>query len=887
MLTAGTRVGPYEIVSWLGAGGMGEVYRARDTTLGREVALKTLPDELAREPRRLTRLRTEARVLASLNHPGIATLFGVEDLDGGVPVLVMELVEGETLADRMRRGPLALKEALAVADQIAFALGAAHEKGVLHRDLKPANIRLSREGRVKLLDFGLADVVREAALDSQVDTHTSPSSHAHALVGTAPYMSPEQARGQEVDRRGDIWAFGCIVFEMLTGERAFAGVTFSDTVAAVLDREPRWEALPRDTPVAASRLLRRCLEKEKDQRLRDIGDARLEVEDLLAGSTWTEHAMTAPSRHPSWTVWVLLGALLGGLVAWLIQRPATVRRDVLRFAVDWSDDPVPGSLLVSPAGDRIVYNTARGPIVRELDQQEGRLLLGATGLPGTAGASTGAAVDSPFFSPDGRWIGFHDGADSTLKKVSLTGGAPLALGKDVFEAYGATWGPDDRIVFTPNNFSGLWLAPASGGEPRELTKPDRSKGEKSHRWPHYLPGGKAVLFTVGSNRLDRWDDARIEALVLGTGERRAILEGGTSPVYVQSGHLLYRRGTSILAAPFDLDRLEVTGASVAIVDGVQSPSFNGAPFFTVAREGLLAYVPHTARMARLVLVDRAGEARPLSAFIENVREPRLSPDGRSVAVRRSGANGQVWRFDIEREAFSQVTFEWDNIVPVWTADGKSLIVSSTPGFKLHRVSADGSGRPELLGETLRGAPGSVTPDGKFLLFHSEARDTKGDIWILPLDRAGEPRMFLQTPGFGRHPMISPDGRCVAYESHESGSREIYPRSFPGGGGKVQVSSGGGFHPVWARTGEELFYRVEVEGNRRRMMVVDVQRGPTIRISRPRTLFEDSFDGSDDSSFDVLPDGKHFVMIETKRDPITHFNIVLNWFEELKRLVPSR
>ncbi len=876
MLMAGTRVGPYEIVSWLGAGGMGEVYRARDTKLLREVALKTLPEELARQPERLARLKQEARILASLNHPGIATLHGLEDSDG-VPVLVMELVEGETLADRLRRGPLPFRQAMAVAHQIALALEAAHEKGVLHRDLKPANIRLARDGPVKLLDFGLARAVRGAALDSRLDTETSPRSEPGAVLGTAPYMSPEQARGQELDRRGDVWAFGCVLFEMLSGKRAFEGETYSDTVAAVLDREPDWAALPRETPPTTLRLLRRCLQKEKDKRLRDIGDARLELEEVLAGPASNGEVHGPPRRSASWPAIAALATLLAGIGWWQVQRSPRTRKEVVRLALTTSVSDSDWTPLLSPDGQRYVDSTPSGLMVRELDRPEGRL------IPRTASAYR------PFFSPDGQWLGFNDVDDGTLKKVSLTGGAPLTLCRGVFLIAGATWGPDDSIVFTPNFSSGLWQVSAAGGDARELTKPDRSGGEKSHRWPRYLPGGKAVLFTVGLRRLTKWDDARIEILRLPSGERRTILEGGTGASYAESGHLVYQRGATIHAAPFDLDRLATTGAPVAVVDGVGSASVNGIPRFTVTRTGMLAYLPDAPGPERLVRVDRSGEASPLGPRVDFPLEgPRLSPDGRVIAVAMGTANQQVWRFDIEREAFSQVTFEWDNWFPRWTADGESLIVSTTPGFKLHRVRADGSGSPEplLAREESATGLGGMTADGRLLVYEKTGTNTRADLWILPLEPAGEPRPFLQTPAEEGWPAISPSGRLLAYTSDESGRWEIYVRSFPDGGRKVQVSSGGGWYPVWARSGKELFYRAPLEGSKRQMMVADVSPGIPIRVSRSRRLFEDPYE---DVGYDVLPDGQHFVMVQSERKapPITHLNVVLNWFEELNRLVPPK
>jgi serine/threonine-protein kinase len=562
------------------------------------------------------------------------------------------------------------------------------------------------------------------------------------------------------------------------------------------------------------------------------------------------------------------------------QLSPSVPKKAVRFSMEAAASVDPSTrqqaLLLSPTGDRIVYQSRSGLVVRELDQWEGRV------IPGTAG------VLWPFFSPDGKWLGFRDPVDFSLKKVSLTGGAPLFLCKGVANSLGATWGPDDMIVFA-SDFTGLWQVPASGGQPRELTKPDRARGEKTLRWPHYLPGGQAVLFTVGTSRLTRWDDARIDVLVLRTGERRTILEGGSAAVYVESGHLVYQRGASLFAVPFDLDRLATTGTPVAVVDGVQSNSnVQGGPSFTLARTGMLAYVPHTRNAQRLVRVNRAGEAQPLTPWTGGVRCPRLSPDGRVVAAMIDGANEQVWRFDIERETFSQVTFEWDNQFPVWTPDGEFLIVSSGPGGQLRRVRADGgSGSPEplLAGKGFNRIPGSVTADGKFLAYYELGTNTLDDIWVMSLERDAEPRVLVQTRGTDDVPAISPNGRFLAYESDESGRFEIYLRSFPDGGHRIQVSDGGGVHPVWARSGKELFYQAPLEGSRWRMMVADLSQEDPLRIARGRGLFEIPFA----RAYDVFPDGQHFAMLEIDQEAsrITHFNAVLNWFEELQRLVPTR
>lgn len=497
----------------------------------------------------------------------------------------------------------------------------------------------------------------------------------------------------------------------------------------------------------------------------------------------------------------------------------------------WGDlSDVHAAPLLAPGGDRIVYMARPSLVIRELKESEWRV------IPGTANG------DRPFFSPDGRWLGFSAGR--SIKKVSLAGGTPVTgvasvtVGEKIGTTrFGASRGPDDDIVYTPDGSTGLWQVAASGGKPRELTKPDRARGEKTHRWPHHLPGGKALLFTVGSNRSSTFDDARIEALVLGTGERRTVIEGGSAPSYV-AGHVLFRRGASILAVPFDIGRLVVTGGPTAVVEGLRS-SPTGEPYFTIASTGTLAYVPQIKPSRRLVLVDRAGQARPLTPTDAPLLwEPRVSPDGQAVAMIKVASNNQVWRFDIERESFTRLTFEWDTSSPTWTPDGKFLVISSGPGFRLHRLRADGSGAPEPLSSLTgpRQFARSVTADGKLLAYEEGE-----DIWIMPLDPRGEPRLFLQTPASESSPAISPNGRLIAYQSDESGEMEVYLRSFPDGADKVQVSSGGGSMPVWPRSGKELFYSVPLEGSKGRIMAVDVGPARPLPGSPARLLFEHRYE----------------------------------------------
>ena len=887
MLPAGTRVGPYEIVSWLGAGGMGEVYRARDTALGREVALKTLPEELAHQPERLARLRQEARILASLNHPGIATLHGLEDSDG-VPVLVMELVEGESLADRLRRGPLPLREAVTIAQQIALALEAAHEKGVLHRDLKPANIRLAADGRVKLLDFGLAKAVLTAALDSRAETHTSPHSDAGAVAGTAPYMSPEQARGQEADRRSDIWAFGCVLYEMLAGKRAFEGATFSDTVAAVLDREPDWKALPAETPPAIRRLLRRCLQKEKDKRLHDIADARLDLDELLLGPAGdTENAFTVidHGRWTSWrgrlgshSFWFVVGAVGMGAGLWLLgtSRPLA-ERPVVRLGIplpppETVDDGDAPAVAISPDGRQLAYVAARAgrPQIysRTVDRLEARP------IPGTEGGHM------PFFSPDGLWLGFVVDDEGKLKKVPLGGGAPTTL-CDAADVRGASWGEDGTIVFARDGDSGLDRVSAAGGTPEAFTTLDPRRHESSQRLPEILPGGQAVVFTVKTDETQPWDDGHIEAVSLRTRERSVLIRGGNNARYA-SGYLIYQRAGALWAVPFDPVRLEVAGPPVLVLEGVSSSAVYGSADFAVSRDGSLVYVPGRVRGTdrRVVRVNRAGKAQPLMESRRQFSTLSLSPDGRRLALTIQAANDQIWVYDLERSTLSPQTLRWENNSAIWTPDGRHLTFSSDreAPSNLFWQPADGSGPAERLTMSAKAPVAQAwSPDGKTLLF-KDGQSTF-DIWMLQLDGDRKPRPLFHGPFNETQPRISPNGRWLAYVSDESGREEVYVVPFPGSGGRWPISTDGGSRPLWARNGRELFYR-----NGDRTMAVTVTSDATFSATKPRFLFEAKAVSYLWLNWDVTPDGD-FLMIEPGESdtPPTQINVVLNWLQEIRRV----
>jgi serine/threonine-protein kinase len=888
MLAPGHRIGPFEVLAPLGAGGMGEVYRARDTALGREVALKTLPDKVAREPERIARLRREARILASLNHPGIATLHGLEESADGVPVLVMELVPGETLADRLGRGPLPLKEVLRIGQQVAEALAAAHDKAVLHRDLKPDNICLTAEGRAKLLDFGLARAlgVDEPKLDPQHSTTTA-ASHAGQVLGTASYMSPEQARGEELDRRSDVWAFGCVLYELLSGRRAFPGASFPEAAAAVLERDPDWRAVPEDTPDALLRLLRRCLKKDRDERLHDVGDAGLELKELLelssGGALGGQRPRQQPASNRRAAVALIVGlGAVGGLLVYRSRTtlPSTlIRQSRFQIALPRGvviPDPsnsAPSYLAVSADGERVAFVGCKESVC--LLYLRDRRDLDARPLPDTEGAIC------PFFSPDGRFIGF--GANDRLKRVGLDGGAVVVLA-DAPQLRGGSWGEDGTILFARGG-KGLVRVDADGGEVRTVTQPAAAR-EYDHRWPHFLPGGRAALFNVGHI------DGRYDVVVvdLATGEVRNLVEDAGSPRYVKSGHLMFGRAGTVFAAPFDLDRLVLTGRPLPVLEGVAmwshpagGGSISGVVYYDLAREGTLVFSPLEARLPKrtLVWVDRRGAMTPASMSQRAFGGAGLSPDGQRVAVEVKWEVGSsdVFVLDLQRGAWTRVTSDGRTSVVAWLPDGERLLTTSPTegGVKLLLTRIDGSTPPEMLLEHSEG-PFAVAPDGRSLLFCSEPAPSKKDIWRLPLqgDRVAQP--WLATPNMEGYPSFSPDGRFVAYFADDSGRNEVYVRPYSEGP-RQQVSVQGGVLPGWSRDGREIFFQ-----NRGSLWTAAVASSPTFASEAPRELFklpdELLFGGL--ALYDVAPDGQKFLMVQKDSFELRPIELVLvpNWVGEL-------
>jgi Tol biopolymer transport system component len=875
-IAPGTRLGAYEILSAIGAGGMGEVYRAHDTTLGRDVAIKVLPAALTADRDRVARFEREARVLASLNHPNIAAIHGFEQALG-VTAIVMELVEGETLADRIRRGPLPPRDALVIARAIADALDAAHERGIVHRDLKPANIILGANGVVKVLDFGLAKtgMAGEPAPDlTHSPTMLGPTIDG-MLLGTAPYMSPEQARGKPVDKRTDIWAFGCVLYEMLTGRITFSGNTVSDHIAAILEHEPDWSALPVSVPRHVTRVLRRCLTKDCSHRARDIADVRLDLDE--------PDAETLPARRTHLQIGsAALAAAAVALVAAAILykgrstfAPAAVTRSVVLLPPHTTLSADIGALAISPDGKVIVFtaDAGSGPqlYMRNLDA------LAATAIAGTEGA------EFPFFSPDGRWVAFWD--HNTIKKIALGGGAPQVVcvtpGYTSFVMRTATWGENDVIFFSRNSGSGLSTVPASGGNPQNFTTPNRDAREKSHRLPDVMPAGNALVMTVATADITSFDDARIEVLTLATGARQVVVQGGIQARYLSTGHLVYARAGSLLAVPFDVNRLQVTGPPVVVAEDVFTDPDNGFANFAVSRDGSLLYAPggiHAHKNA-LVWVDRRGR----SALVTDVRKAfenvRFSPDGQYVAMNADQASAEIWLYDLTRTTFTRLAYGWDNNFPIWSPDGAHVTFNSnrsTPGaWNLFQQAADGTDVAERLttDPSASQIPESWSPDGRFLVYTQQETATDRDLFVRSIsDRTSRP--LVKTPASESDARISPDGRWFAYQSNQSGRFEVYVQAFPGPSRRWQVSLDGGMFPIWAPNGRELFFRKDND-----VMAADIAATPSFVSSMPKRLFGGLYlRGS--GSYDVTRDGR-FLMIQVDRQPITQLNLVQNWFAEVK------
>jgi len=885
-IAAGTRIGVYEVRALIGAGGMGEVYLAHDTRLQRDVALKVLPEVFSRDRERMARFEREAKLLASLNHPNIAAIYGLEE-SGPIRALVMELVEGPTLAERIASGPVPVDETLPIARQVADAVEYAHDNNVMHRDLKPANIKVKADGTVKVLDFGLAKALSDEPTAEDIGnspTLSMAATRQGVILGTAAYMAPEQARGKRVDRRADVWALGCVLYEMLTGKQAFHGEDVTVILAAVVMKEPAFDALPANTPPAIRTLVRRCLEKNVRRRMQNSGEARIVIEDVLSGAAPAETAGATSARtlgRPALALGLgtlLLGAAIAGIAAWTLKPAPAPAAPISRFDYVFPQghqfrNAGRAVMALSPDGSRFVYNTGQGLYLRSMDQLEARL------IPGTE-----ANLINPFFSPDGQWVGYWQ--DNQLKKIAISGGAPVPIGAAT-NPFGVSWGADNTILFGQPD--GIRRVSANGGIPELIIK---AEGGEQLDGPQSLPGGEWVLFTVGAGA-SNWDEARIVAESLKTNERRDVWRGGSDGRYVPTGHIVYALENDLFAIPFDLDTLSVTGGPAPLVEGAFRASIAASANYGISEDGSLVYVAGTgvSPQRTIVWVDRQGREEAIKVPLRAYVYAKLSPDGTRVALDIRDQESDIWIWDLARETLARITFDPGvNRSPVWTPDGKRVAFSAqrNNGENIYWQAADGSGAPEPLAAipNVPILPHAFSPDGTQLLFTSVAVPRDINVVKLAGERKAQP--FFQTSFSEYNPDISPDGRWLAYESDESGRNEVYVRPFPDvNAGRWQISNGGGTRPLWNPNGRELFYFV-APGT---LMAVRVEPGASFAAGSPAIVFQGQYATPQGArQYSVSPDGRRFLMIKDAASagnaPPPKITVVLNWFEELKRRVST-
>jgi serine/threonine protein kinase len=891
----GKTLGHYQITSQIGKGGMGEVFQAKDQKLGREVAIKVLPEEFAKDSDRVARFQREAKLLASLNHPNIAAIYGLEE-SGGTNFLVLELVEGETLAERLRRGPIPVEESMRLALQIAEALEAAHEKGIIHRDLKPSNIKVSPDAKVKVLDFGLAKAF--AGEQGEMNLANSPTlsdaaTQQGVILGTAAYMSPEQAKGKTVDKRADIWAFGVVLFEMLAGRQLFTGETVSETLASVLKSEPEWKRLPANLHPRIRFLLERCLEKEIRNRYGSVNDARVEIQKVLAdpSGVLVEPVTTVKPRRrlqlglPWVAATAILCIIIAGLAVWRLK--PTEPRQVTRFDYDLPEGQqfVTTSfplLDVSPDGKQFVYSTTKGLFLRSVDELTAKLIAGTEGV-----------TVEPFFSPDGKWIGYFSVTDRKLKKIAVNGGAPVALCDVAPFLTGASWYADNTIVYGQYTNS-IMRVSANGGTPEAIIK---AKSEVLG-FPQVLPGGKSVLYTAAGGTAQY----RLMVHSLKSGESKELFAGRMAR-YVPTGHIVYAlpNNNNLFSVPFDLDRLEVKGGPVPIVEAVLGSGVQ----YSASDAGTLVYMPGTATTAAapgrtLVWVDREGKEEQIAAPPNSYNYPKISPDGTRVALTiATGGNGDVWIWDFIRKTMTRLTFDKaSDLQSIWTPDSKRIVFASNReggAGSVYWKAADGTGAEEKLGSmpNLGLWPWSWSGDGKTLVTQETDAASKWDIGTLSMEGDRARKSLLHEEATEIQPEVSPDGRWMAYTSNESGRTEVYVRPFPDvDKGKWQVSTSGGTSPLWSPDGRELFYLSEDNS----VMAIAVETKPAFSLGTPKTLFRSSNVGSTPGAgtpWDIHPDGKRFLMMKPPGSAPSagsgpqKINVVLNWFDELKQRVQVR
>jgi Tol biopolymer transport system component len=907
-LQPGARLNSYEIVSLLGVGGMGEVYRAHDMKLGRDVAIKTLPEAFTADPDRQARFKREAQVLASLNHPHIAAIYGLEDA-AGVHALVLELVEGPTLADRINLGPVPIDEALPMARQIADALEAAHDQGIVHRDLKPANIKIKADNSVKVLDFGLAKMLEPEVAASGLSMSPTLSVHAtHAgiLLGTAAYMSPEQARGKAVDRRADVWAFGCVLFEMLAGRQAFdGGETVSDAIAAILRTEPDWSRLPSDTPAYIRKLLRRCLQKDPQKRLPHIGVARIEIDDGATDggpSSATQAAVTPAARPALWrralpaiAASVLVGVLVA-TAAWTL-RPTPAKTPIVRFSI-----PVPESqvfttvtrhmLTISPDGTQIAYVANARLYLRAISDLEARPI---------PGSELNGSVYDPVFSPDGRSIAFWSVTDAAIKKISVSGGPAIML-CPATPPWGLSWG-NDGITFGQGS-RGVMRVSENGGKPETLAQVKNAEVADS---PQTIAGGTIVLFTVAAASptapatINQFDKAQIVAQAVGSSERKLVVDGGADARYVPStGHLVYAVGGVLFSVPFDARRLEITGGAAPILEGVRRSTQTGAAQFSVSSNGTLVYVPgpfgSAAALSELGLFDRTtGAATPLRLPPAAFEHPRISPDGKRITYDvDTGKDANVFVYEVDGSSAARpLTFSGRNKFPIWSGDGEWIVFQSDRegDLGLFRERADGSGNPERLTKPEAGAshiPEAWLPKKDVFLYSESAKTFT--LWTFSIQDKRPARFADVESMIPLNAVFSPDGRWVAYTSGDGQlNGSLYVKSFPPTETKYRVTLGQGLQPLWSPDGKEIYYN-PAPGQYVR---ASFSTSPTFSIGNPEAAPRPFVSGGPNTirNNDMTPDGKVLGIVGSGQAAsgapfAPQLLVVLNWFEELKARVPT-
>ncbi len=870
----GRSVSHYRIFEKIGEGGMGEVFLAEDTNLNRRVAIKVLSDRFAHDSERLARFRREAELLASLNHPNIAAIYGLEE-SNGKRFIVMELVEGQTLAQRLLKGPLPVGDAQEVCRHIAEGLEAAHEKGVIHRDLKPGNVMITADEKVKILDFGLAKalIAESAAAASQAvsETMTRPGT----ILGTAAYMSPEQARGLPVDRRTDIWSFGCVLYEMLTGRRAFQGETVSDTIASILNQEPDWRYLPSNVSPNLRRVLERCLCKNLHHRIHDISDVRIDLEEILNSPAERDLQEIKTSKKLSNFLLFcvcLAFALLGTALLWRLWpsrvAPPALERVSIPLHAGGMTLTNPPSLAISRDGRTLVFPARTGEdqrlYVRRMDELEPRLLRGTEN------------ATNPFLSSNGEWVGYAS-VNKGLWKVPLLGGTPqpIASFSKNFILHGACWDEQDRILFSGGySMPGLWSVPAEGGTPLPILRPPEESGTVWYMWPDLLPDNCGVVFTIC-----REGNASLAAFSFQTREVRTLVASGSNGRYLPSGHLVYESDGQLWATLFDPRRLETYGPKRSLLTDVGGSWTTDD--YKVSSTGTLAYIPASAWLSRLVWKDRKGGTEILKFRPRHFLLPTLSNDGHRLVDHLLEADVRcLWTGSVEGEPLVRLTYGRDDVFGKFTPDGKWVLFTSIQGgrYNMWRIRADGSGKAERLTDSpLAQKPTSVSPDGKILVFNQGIKS--GDyteIWVCEFDRPKDARPFVTGRHHALEAVFSPDARWIAYQSDESGRFEIYLRPYPGPDPKKQISIDGGWGPLWNPNGRELFFKTAT-GLMSTPMAAGQPAGPATVVFAPIW-------GVPVRDYSVSPDGRRFLLAESGSSP--QINVVTNWFEELKRLVPT-